>query len=130
MAAARAWILQLVVAALVAVLAAGSGVAGLVSALSGPPAHVCTCASGGSHARCPVCNPSLGRHQRCAMPLVDGAPCGERSFSVGAGFEPMLAAAACAAIVPPSMRVATRPASPRSYRDVENRPAIPPPRGG
>jgi hypothetical protein len=129
MAAARAWLLQLVVATLVAVLAAGSGVAGLVSALSGPPAHVCTCASGGSHARCPVCNPSLGHRARCALPLVDGAPCGERSFTPGAGFEPMLAAAPRAAIVPPSVRVAPQPASPRPYDDVESRPATPPPRG-
>jgi hypothetical protein len=129
MASARAWLLQSLIAALVAVLAAGSGLGGWVSALSGPPAHVCTCTSGGTHARCPVCNPSLGRQSRSLLPIVDGTPCGERSFALGSGLEPVLASPPCIeAAPPPPSEPATWPNTSWAYEDISSRPPIPPPR--
>jgi hypothetical protein len=129
MVTARAWLLQFVIAALVAVLAAGSGLGGWVSALSGPPAHVCTCTTGGSHARCPVCNPSLGRHSRSLLPFVDGTPCGERSFALGAGLEPALASPPRVETAPPPSELASWPSTSWAYEDISCRPPIPPPRG-
>jgi hypothetical protein len=78
--------LRLVVASLVVALGSGSGLPGLVRALAPPVGHVCTCASGGSHGSCPVCNGShLATPSRlCAL---RGVPCGEDRLGLGVGCE-------------------------------------------
>jgi hypothetical protein len=91
---------QFVVAILVAMLAAGNSLPGIAHALGDAAAHVCTCASGGDHAACPVCNPKLTEPRRAEHPTVDGVPCGSRRFATAGASEvttlpsPLVAAAA------------------------------------
>jgi hypothetical protein len=75
--------LRLVLAIVVAIVAAGQGLPGIVHALLGPPAHVCTCAAGGEHATCPVCNPRLAEPRPSREPAATGIPCGDRRVAVG-----------------------------------------------
>jgi hypothetical protein len=124
---ARASLMRLVVAALIAALAAGAGLPGLARAFAGD-GHVCTCASGASHARCPVCNPALGRHARCARLRVEGVPCGERTMTAGIGVEPGLAPPILVDIMSPRSRSAASPVVRSAPEDVERQPATPPPR--
>jgi hypothetical protein len=117
-----------VIAILVAMLAGGSGLPGLVRALSGASAHVCTCASGGTHASCPVCNLGSRGHRRSSRPEAEGVPCGGRGVAVLAAgdpsalpvpFQDVLVAVVRQRIVAPEQR------------DIEDRsaePATPPPR--
>jgi hypothetical protein len=76
--------LRLALAMLALMLGAGRGLPGLVTALSGATTHVCTCASGGDHASCPVCNASLSEHRRSHRPAARGVPCGDPRVAVGA----------------------------------------------
>src|SRR5579884_1695727 len=86
----RAWLplLRMAVALAVAVLACGNGLPGLVGALSESADHVCTCASGGSHASCPVCNRAVLGARPAKRPHADGIPCGDRRAAVGVAGEP------------------------------------------
>src|ERR1700733_14152833 len=70
--------LQIVVAILVAMLGCGNGLSGIVHALNDAASHVCTCANGGDHASCPVCNPVLREHRASSVPALEGAPGGAR----------------------------------------------------
>jgi hypothetical protein len=98
--------LHIVLAILVAMLAAGQGLPGLVLTLHGPATHVCTCASGGDHQSCPVCNPSLTEHRRSSAPAARPIPCGDSRVAVGALGDvstlpaPLLGVRAAAAWVP------------------------------
>jgi hypothetical protein len=74
-------------------LGCGVGLPGIVSALAPADSHVCTCASGGSHATCPVCNPGAHAHASHRVAL-DGVPCGEKRIAVGDGCGPVVAASA------------------------------------
>jgi hypothetical protein len=76
------------IAILVAMLAAGGGLPGLMRVLSGTSSHVCTCASGGTHASCPVCNPASRDQHRSSRPQAEGAPCGGRDVAVATSSEP------------------------------------------
>lgn len=116
------------IAILIAMVASGSGLPGLVRALSTTPTHVCTCASGGSHASCPVCNPASHDGRRSREPAADGAPCGERGVPMVAVSEPGAPTAPfqCALVVAVRQRIVVP-----ERRDVEDRPAepeTPPPR--
>src|SRR5579872_3624054 len=94
---------RLVVVALIAILAAGSGLSGLVQAL-GAPGHVCMCMSGGSHAACPVCNPHLSGADRPTGPSVDGAPCGDKRVALDVVSEPALLPAGALTLEVPYVR--------------------------
>ena len=76
------------IAILVAMLSAGAGLPGLVRVLSGASSHVCTCASGGTHASCTVCNPTPRDPHRSSRPEAEGAPCGGRGVAVAMAGEP------------------------------------------
>jgi hypothetical protein len=116
------------IAILVAMLASGGGLPGLVHALSGGPTHVCTCVSGGSHASCPVCNPAAheGRHSR--RPEADGAPCGGDGVAAIAANEPSALPVPFGGLVVAALR---RRIVVPERRDIEDRsiePETPPPR--
>jgi hypothetical protein len=81
--------LPFVVAILVTVIGCGPGLLGIVHALATVD-HVCTCAGGGSHASCPVCNPTLNREHRSHVRVFDGAPCGEGRLAVDVATDPAL----------------------------------------
>jgi hypothetical protein len=81
-------LVHVVVAMLVAVLAAGAGLGGFVRAMTGATEHVCTCAAGGTHATCPVCNPKLREEGRSTEPAFDGVPCGDATGAVQAAIDP------------------------------------------
>lgn len=81
-------LVRLLVAVLVAVLTAGAGLGGFVRAFAGTPEHVCTCATGGTHASCPVCNPKLREEKRSAAPAFDGVPCGDGAGAVQTAADP------------------------------------------
>jgi hypothetical protein len=120
--------LHIVLAILVAMLAAGRGLPGLVSTLQGPATHVCTCASGGDHQSCPVCNPPLTEHRRSSAPAAQPLPCGDSRVAVGATGDvstlpaPLLGVRAAAAWVraPRAQRLAIEQVIPD--------PTTPPPR--
>jgi hypothetical protein len=120
--------LHIVAALLIAMLGAGRGLPGLVRTLSGSPAHVCTCASGGSHASCPVCNGDLLAGRPGKHVSVDSAPCGQDRVGIDAASQPTTLPAAlrdiCPAVVrmPPPLTVAL------AVDDVVREPATPPPR--
>ena len=120
---------RLVLAIVVAMLAAGRGLPGLVTALSGSTTHVCTCASGGDHASCPVCNATANENRRSPRPAAQGVPCGDPRVAVSAPGEVSTLPAPVLAVAPASAWVgAVRPAKP----DIEQiilEPSTPPPRG-
>ena len=92
--------LRIVLVALIAALGSGVGLPGLVTALTQEDNHVCTCASGGGHSSCPVCNPPLGgSHGRSRHVEVRGTPCGEKRVAFGGASEPGVLPAACGALV-------------------------------
>ena len=119
--------LRLLVAALVLSLGSGMGLPGLVRTLVPADGHVCTCASGGVHRSCPVCNPS--QHERRSPQLsIDGVPCGERTTAVAALGDPAIVQQAFAS-------AAAAFAYKKAFRHVQPRPdsvflerATPPPR--
>lgn len=118
---------RLVIVALVATLAAGSGLSGLVKAL-GASGHVCMCMSGGSHAACPVCNPHLASADRATGPSVDGLPCGDKRVTLDVASEPALVPAGAVVLAVPYVRGAApgfeSGIPPRLWRE----PPTPPPR--
>lgn len=79
--------LSIVVAILVAMLAVGNSLPGIAHAFGEAAAHVCTCASGGDHASCPVCNPKLTEPRRSEHPTAEGVPCGSRRFATAGASE-------------------------------------------
>jgi hypothetical protein len=92
--------LRFVVVALIAALGSGVGLPGWVAALSLEDNHVCTCASGGGHSSCPVCNPPLGEgHGRSRYVEVRGTPCGEKRVAFSGASEPGVLPAACGALL-------------------------------
>jgi hypothetical protein len=121
---------RLAAAVVALMLAAGPGLSGLVRTVSGANEHVCTCASGGSHASCPVCSHSLRTRSQSHSkePVADGTPCGDPRIGVVAGREPGAPPPSFALVAP---RV-TRLAAPRFEQDdLDERflePATPPPR--
>jgi hypothetical protein len=123
--------LQIVAAVLVAMLAMGRGLPGIVSAVVDSPSHVCTCASGGDHASCPVCNRSLLEQPASASSHVEakGVPCG-RAHGVGAMADgEVVILPAAAAVVRPLL--ASGEAIPSRYVSILQlslEPATPPPR--
>jgi hypothetical protein len=120
--------LHIVLAVVALTLAAGGGLPGLVLALAGPSTHVCTCASGGNHATCPVCNPSLGEHRGSSAPAAQGVPCGDPRVAIGAAGEPSTLPSLLLGVAPAGAWVR----APRPQRtDVDQviaEPATPPPR--
>ncbi|HXX69363.1 MAG TPA: hypothetical protein VEK07_19415 [Polyangiaceae bacterium] len=120
-------LLRGIVAVLVMLLGAGNGLSGLVRAFA-PREHVCTCASGGSHASCPVCNPSLGRKTSSRLSTVDGVPCGEPRGAVQVAGDPALAARPPLVAPCPFAPAFAQSAFCRDLDDVPLEPTTPPPR--
>jgi hypothetical protein len=120
--------LQLVIAILVVMLAAGRGLPGIVSALHAEPSHVCTCASGGDHASCPVCNRTLTEHRRSSRPEASGIPCGTGRLAVTASGDVGTLPGAVGCAVRPVERVAALRAPDLAIGEVLLEPATPPPR--
>ena len=120
--------LQFLVAVLVTMLAAGNSLPGIAHALGEAAAHVCTCANGGDHASCPVCNPKLTEPSRSEIPTIQGVPCGSGRFATAAASEwttlPVPLVAVAARVV--------RLGAPRAQRLVLQQailePTTPPPR--
>jgi hypothetical protein len=120
--------LRIVLAVLVLSLGGGSGTPGLVRALAAADSHVCTCASGGSHAACPVCNPMTFEKAHSRHSSVNGTPCGETRTSLWGASEPGVVPAASRIVEAPSVRLrSVRALAPRPDT-VVLRPATPPPR--
>jgi hypothetical protein len=86
-------LLGVLLAALMLTLGSGVGLPGLVRAMTTASSHVCTCASGGTHSSCPVCNASLPNRGSLVL-AIEGVPCGERPNALGASCEPALASVA------------------------------------
>jgi hypothetical protein len=121
--------LRIVLAILVATLATGRGMPGLVQALIGPPAHVCSCAAGGDHAACPVCNPHLQEEQRSPVPAVQGLPCGDPRVAIGAPGEASTLTVPLLAFVPAGAWTPAPRPEPILVEQMIPEPATPPPRG-
>jgi hypothetical protein len=123
----RSPLLRLALVIIALMLAAGSGLGGLVSAFA-PVVHVCTCSSGGSHSACPVCNPRLSTHPRSPEPAVEGRPCGDGRYAVAAVGEPGILPMLRVELVPPFVRAA--PPCDEDIRTDERtiEPSTPPPR--
>ena len=116
------------VAVLAVMLAGGVGLPGLVLALAPASGHVCTCTSGGTHASCPVCNPTLRETRRSTRPVADGAPCGDRRLGdLGPG-EPSTLPAPFVALAAPLHRPPAPSPQALSPDDVHLEPLTPPPR--
>jgi hypothetical protein len=117
----------IVIAMVALIMGAGHGLPGLVTAMSGSTTHVCTCASGGDHASCPVCNATATAH-RSARPAAQGVPCGDPRVAVGTPGEASMLPAPLLAVAPASTWIgAPRPAK----ADIEQiilEPSTPPPR--
>jgi hypothetical protein len=109
-------------------LGGGSGLPGVVWALSGAGAHVCTCSSGGSHASCPVCSHALQAPSHSHAPSVDGMPCGDRRLAAGPMGEPAMLPPSLVELVPVVDRVAPVPATGVDPPFCPREPATPPPR--
>jgi len=121
-------LVHILVAALVAVLAAGAGLGGFVRAMTGPSEHVCTCATGGTHATCPVCNPKLHEERRSTVPALDGAPCGDQLGAVQAAVDPGVLPAPWLGPAP-AVETTRVPEAARAAPDAPAlTPATPPPR--
>jgi hypothetical protein len=120
--------LQIVIALLVAMLAAGRGLPGLVQAARGAETHVCTCAAGGDHASCPVCNHALLEQRRSTAPAAQGVPCGPRGVMADAEGDIGTLPPVVASLAPPFARLAAPLAILPAEREVPLEPATPPPR--
>jgi hypothetical protein len=122
--------LRIVLAILVAMVGAGRGLPGIVEALLGPPAHVCTCVAGGEHAACPVCNPITAERHPSREPVARGLPCGDTRVAVGGPGEASTLPSPLFGLV----RAVTWIPAPRFERNVIEQvipePATPPPRWG
>ena len=119
--------LQVLTAALVIALGSGLGLPGLVRAFAPAESHVCTCASGGTHSACPVCNPS-SHERRAPRSAIEGLPCGERTSALAVVVEPAITPVAIpAADVPFECARARRDVLPRPHTVFLER-ATPPPR--
>jgi hypothetical protein len=121
-------LVHILVAALVAVLGAGAGLGGFVRAMTGTSEHVCTCATGGTHATCPVCNPQLHDERRSTVPAFDGVPCGDRLGAVQAAVDPGVLPAPW---LGPAPAVETCPVADDASAQPDTptfAPALPPPR--
>jgi hypothetical protein len=120
--------LRVVLAILIAMVAAGKGLPGIVEALRGVPAHVCTCASGGDHATCPVCNAPLTEDRQSLAPAARGVPCGDPRVAVGVSGEASTLPAPFLGLAPGAVWIR----APRPERvviePVITEPATPPPR--
>jgi hypothetical protein len=119
---------RLALAILALMLGAGRGLPGLVTALSGTATHVCTCASGGDHASCPVCNAKLSEHRRSHRPAAEGVPCGDPRVAVGTPGESSTLPAPLLAIAPARVWVAAPRAEKSEIELVFLEPSTPPPR--
>ena len=120
--------LQLVIAILVVMLAAGRGLPGIVSALHAEPSHVCTCASGGDHASCPVCNKTLDEKRPSTHVEARGVPCGNGRVLAIADGEVVTLPAPVAIVARRLERLPAPSARPVSIPQVVREPATPPPR--
>lgn len=120
--------LYVVLAILVAMLAAGRGLPGLVGALHGPAAHVCTCASGGDHAACPACNPLFTEHRQSTRPAAQGVPCGDSRLAVGAPGEVSTLPSPLVGMAPAGAWVRAPQTQSLPVEQVIAEPATPPPR--
>jgi hypothetical protein len=122
--------LQLAMAILVAMLAMGRGLPGIVRALALEPSHVCTCATGGDHASCPVCNGSIAgdEHGRSPRAEARGVPCGAGRFAATPSGEPGTLPSPIGVVLGRVERIdAPRPRE-VTVPDVLLEPATPPPR--
>jgi hypothetical protein len=120
--------LAIALAVVASVLGAGRGLPGLTLALRGADAHVCTCASGGDHATCPICNGSLREHRPSRRPAADAIPCGDPRVTIGAPSEVSTLAAPLLGLARPYAWVA-RPLRQRSsVQQIILEPSTPPPR--
>jgi hypothetical protein len=119
-------LVPLLVAVLAMMLGCGNGLPGIVRTVVGTE-HVCTCASGGSHSSCPVCNPSL-HEARSRTPTLEGVPCGEGRFAVGAGPDVAVIPATCAVSVALVSGTYPFPGSSGTPPDQFVQPSTPPPR--
>jgi hypothetical protein len=104
------------VAAMVMMLGCGRGLPGIVRTLVGTE-HVCTCASGGSHAACPVCNTSLLREPRSHVRTIEGVPCGEKRLLIEVASDPVLPSALSPMEPAPASRVLRASPLPAAPRD-------------
>jgi hypothetical protein len=122
--------LQVVVAVLVAMLAMGRGLPGIVAAVVDAPSHVCTCAAGGDHASCPVCNQTLSEKAPPRHVEARGAPCGKGQVGDLATGEMGTLPACVTLSLAPLARVAVVRARSAFVERVPLEPATPPPRLG
>ncbi len=114
-------------AVVVAMLVAGPGLPGIVASLGPGTSHVCTCASGGSHAACPICNGSLAS-RRSHRVEARGVPCGERRLA-GDTVEAGIVAAPVARLQSAAvMRLPAALFELPPFEDVPFDPSTPPPR--
>jgi hypothetical protein len=110
-------------------LGGGNGLPGLVRTLADADAHVCTCATGGSHASCPVCNHALQASPRTSgSPSVQGLPCGDRGVAAAAVGELATLPPSLVSVVPVARRLAALTAEGLAPPDRLLEPATPPPR--
>lgn len=123
----RTALIRLIVVALIAMLGAGNGLSGWVRAIA-TSEHVCTCASGGDHASCPICNPALGRRAHSGALAVDGVPCGQRHGSIQVAGEPLLVSPPALLAPCPFERACAPGIAPDRPSDVAPEPTTPPPR--
>jgi hypothetical protein len=119
---------QLLITALILMLAAGNGLSGIVRVLAATDGHVCTCASGGSHASCPVCSHALGTPSRSRLPIVDGRPCGDRHPGTMAACAPVTLPAPSITMAPRIARLNMPAIEQVDGPDRSLEPATPPPR--
>ncbi len=118
--------LRVVLAALVLALGSGVGLPGIVRAMAPAQQHVCTCANGGNHDSCPVCNGTENVRSRHAR--VSGVPCGERLITFGGAAEPAVVQAPGCVFAAPFERVDSAHDIMRAPDTVFAKPTTPPPR--
>lgn len=121
--------LHVLVAILVTMLAAGNSLPGIAHALGEAAAHVCTCASGGDHASCPVCNPKLTEeHHRSELPTAEGVPCGSKRFATAVASEATTLPSPLVAVTNRVLRLDAPSAQRLVVKQALLEPATPPPR--
>jgi hypothetical protein len=119
---------QIVIAILVAMLGGGSGLSGIVHALDEAASHVCTCANGGDHASCPVCNPVLREHRASSVPALEKVPCGPRGIAIASAGEASTLPPAPVGITSPFVWLAAPSPQRLIIQEVILESATPPPR--